>query len=149
MSKRWRNRFFKKFQKGQENWKEGYSWREYYLLLTYYYDIVRGRVGFLSRMEINEDIRKNHEHGFQVFRPCQSLERLIPLCWKLRYYPYELTHADYSRELMIDAISKFHLNYNFNIFSSKKIEFYFRWYMKAWGDDKIVMQRSREIVAKT
>ena len=144
----WRNRFFKKFQEGQENWKEDYSWREYYLLLTYYYDIIRGRKGFLSRMEINEDIRKTHEHDFQAFRPCQSLERLIPLCWKLRYYPYELTPVTLGRDEMIDLISKFHSSYNFNTFSDKKIEFYFRWYNKAWGNDKMICKNFEKLFLK-
>lgn len=145
----WRNRFFKKFREGQEIWKEGYSWREYYLLLTYYYDIVRGRIGFLSRMEINEDIRKVHEHDFQAFKLCQSLEKLIPLCWKLRYYPYELTPINISsRDGMIDLISKFHSNYRFTTFSDKKIEFYFRWYIKAWGDDKVLCKDLEKLFLK-
>lgn len=125
----WQRRFMKKFVDGQEEWRGEKSWKEYYLLLSHYYDIIRGIKIINLGGDTDEMIFVNEDRLSTMPSKCFTYfgVKFINLMWKLRYCPTVKDFDIGNKEEQIKTLNMFFPELDLTNFSDTKLLFYYKW----------------------
>ena len=125
----WQRRFMQKFVDRQEEWKGEKTWKEYYLLLTHYYDVIEGYINPADTNDQHEILIVENKTKYNMCTYYNGKE-LFHLMWKLRYLSRSNAKippiTERNKESVIERLERKYM-LDFRNFSETKLKFYYMW----------------------